>query len=65
MKGLGQRIKERRIKLGWTQERLAQESGFSRVYIIKIENGRAENPGIKTLSKIGNCLGIKLSLLCK
>ena len=63
--GLGQKIRERRLELGWSQKYLAQVSGRSRLYILKVENGQIESPGIKALEKISYCLGIKLEELWK
>lgn len=40
------RIKEFRAKLGWSQERLAQEVGVSRETIIYLEKGKY-NPSLK------------------
>jgi putative transcriptional regulator len=40
------RIKEFRAKLGWTQERLAQEVGVSRETISYLEKGKY-NPSLK------------------
>ena len=63
--GIGQRIREKRLGLGWSQVRLAKESGFSRVYILKLENGQVESPGIKALEKISRSLGVELGVLWK
>lgn len=63
--GIGQRIREKRLELGWSQVRLAKESGFSRVYILKLENGQVESPGIKALEKISRSLGVELEALWK
>jgi DNA-binding XRE family transcriptional regulator len=62
---IGQKIKERRLELGWTQEHLAKLSGYSRVYIVKLENAKVESPGIKALEKIACCLGLKMRSLWK
>lgn len=37
--GLGNNIRNRRIKLGWTQERLAREIGVSTSFVGHIERG--------------------------
>jgi len=63
--GIGQRIREKRVKLGWTQERLAKVSGYSRIYVLKLENGQVKSPGIKALEKISHCLGVSLEELWK
>lgn len=62
---IGRKIRERRLELGLTQNDLAKVSGYSRVYILKLENNQIENPGIKTLQKIIRCLQITLEELCK
>jgi transcriptional regulator with XRE-family HTH domain len=60
---IGKRIRKRRIELGWSQDYLAQVSGYSRIYILKVENGHIKSPGIKALEKLSYCLGIKLESL--
>jgi transcriptional regulator with XRE-family HTH domain len=62
---IGQRIRERRLALGWTQERLAKASGYSRVYVLKLENGQVKSPGVQALEKIVHCLGMELEALWK
>lgn len=62
---IGQRIRERRLALGWTQERLAKASGYSRVYVLKLENAQVESPGVKALEKISRCLGMSVGDLWK
>jgi len=63
--GIGQRIKKRRLDLGWSQERLAKASGYSRLYVLKVENAQIESPGIKALEKMAHCLGMNLEELWK
>jgi len=65
MNRIGQKIKERRLALGWTQAHLAKLSGYSRVYIVRLENAKVESPGINALEKIASSLGLKMSLLWK
>lgn len=64
-KNIGKRIRERRLELGWTQIKLAKLSGYSRIYILKVENGQVPSPGIKALEKIIGCLGMKMEDLWK
>jgi len=61
--GIGQRIRKKRLDLGWSQERLAKASGYSRIYVLKLENGQVESPGIKALDKMARCLGMNLEEL--
>ena len=63
-KKIGIRIRELRGKRGWTQEKLASETGLHRAYIGQIE--RAEkNIGLKNLEKIANALKVDLFELFK
>jgi transcriptional regulator with XRE-family HTH domain len=62
---IGKRIREKRLELGWTQVKLAKLTGYSRVYILKVENCQVRSPGIKALEKIIGCLGMKMEDLWK
>jgi transcriptional regulator with XRE-family HTH domain len=62
---IGQRIREKRLELGWSQARLAEETGLSRVYILKLEKAQIESPGVKALFKISWALGIGMEALWK
>lgn len=54
---MGNKIRERRLELGISQDRLAALSGVDRVNISLIETGKNVNPSIKTLGKIASALG--------
>lgn len=54
---MGYRIKQIREEQGMTQERLAQESGVSRVTIWALETSKNRTTTTKTLSKIAKALG--------
>ena len=54
---MGNKIRERRLELGISQDRLAALSGVDRVSISLIETGKTVNPSIKTLGKIASALG--------
>ena len=62
---IGQKIKEKRLALEWSQERLAKATGYSRVYVLRLEKGYVKSPGIKALEKISRCLGMKMEELWK
>lgn len=49
-----------RGRLGWDQEKLAEESGVSRDTISKLENGMRRRPHGGTLMKISRALGVDL-----
>jgi len=50
------KVKERRLKLGKSQEWLAEQAGISRRYVIKIENNEV-NPSVTLAKKIASSLG--------
>jgi len=52
-------VKLRKQK-GWSQEKLAVESGISYNTIIKIERGGIENPKIATVIKLADALGVTI-----
>lgn len=49
-----------RKERGWSQEKLAVESGISYNTIIKIERGGIENPKIETVIKLAKALNVKI-----
>jgi len=53
-----------RQEKGYTQERLAYESGISKGFLSEIESGK-KSPTIRTLEKIAETLEITLSELTK
>jgi transcriptional regulator with XRE-family HTH domain len=55
-------VKIRKQK-GWSQEKLAVESGISYNTIIKIERGGIENPKIGTVIKLAEALGVSTDKL--
>lgn len=57
---LGKRISELRNAKGFTQEKLADETGLDRVAIAYIETGKRE-PKVKSIYKITKALDISLS----
>ena len=52
-----------RKQKGWTQEKLAVESGVSYNTIIKIERGGIKNPKIETVIKLVSALQVGLDEL--
>ena len=60
----GNKVRTARIKLGWSQEELAERAGVHRTYIGMIE--RAEkNATLDSISKIAKALNIRPDLLLK
>jgi transcriptional regulator with XRE-family HTH domain len=61
---LGQAMRERRIAIGVSQERLGEFCALDRTYISGIERG-VRNPTIDSLSRIAEALECNLSeLIC-
>lgn len=62
---MGLKVVCRREALGLTQAELGARAGLSRVTINKIENGRVEDIGTKTLLRLAEALKVSPSyLLC-
>lgn len=59
---LAHNLRSRRQQLGFTQERLAELSGLSEIYIREIE-GMKKYPGTDTLAKLAKALKIKETTL--
>ena len=62
IKKLGQRIKEKRLQLGLSQEKFALSINMDRTYLASVEKGK-RNISILNLEKIAKGLNISLSEL--
>lgn len=56
---IGEKIKEIRVRHGWSQRQLGHYAGISGSYITQIESGRSQ-PSIKALAKIAEALVVNL-----
>ena len=54
---VGRNVREARLALGMTQERLADVSGFSQQFISDLERGR-RNPNIVSLYEFAQALSV-------
>ncbi len=61
---LGERVKSLRQSLGWTQDKLAQETQISKSFLSEVENDKANISG-DNLLKIANTLNVSLDYLMK
>lgn len=61
----GLKIKEKRIKIGYTQEQLSELSGVSRSQVQRIESGKSENCTITTCIKLTKALNLNLYEIIK
>lgn len=59
---LGRRVRFLRLKIGQSQEDLADVCGLDRTYVGGIERGE-RNPSLKNLLKIANALNVSMSEL--
>ena len=53
---LGERLRQKRKEMGWTQEQLAARAGTTQAVIQKIENGKSLRP--RKIDKIAAPLGV-------
>lgn len=58
----GEKIKQLRMKNGWSQEDLADFSGLHRTYISGIERG-LRNPTLCILERLAQCFNLTISEL--
>lgn len=56
---IGQKIKELRLKRGWSQEYLANKIGIGQQYISKYESGKMY-PSLKTLLKLADVFEVSI-----
>ncbi len=61
---LGDRIKEIRMSLGWTQDQLAKEAQISKSFLSEVENNKSNVSGEKLL-RIAEALHASLDYLMK
>ncbi len=57
---VGQRIKELRKRIGYSQERLANEAEVDRTYVTDVENGR-RNISVEVLERLIGALEVTIS----
>jgi transcriptional regulator with XRE-family HTH domain len=60
----GKRIRKLRQQRGWDQVDLSAHSGFGRVFISNLENGKHE-PRLGTIKAFADCFGMSMSALLK
>jgi len=60
---LSRRVRDHRSRLGWSQQKLAQEAGVSIGTIRAIEGRRVTDPGVFTVRAIAGALSYPLDKL--
>ena len=63
-KQLGKKIKELRLRAGYSQEELASKAGLHRTYMSDIERGE-RNISVENIKKIADALNVDPSELLK
>lgn len=61
MQSFGQRVRNRRLEEGWSQEELAKRIGISRNYLSQIERGVARNLSWRLVERLTTVLGLSPS----
>lgn len=61
---VGRNVARLRVRKGLTQERLAEDSGFTQQYLSGLERGR-RNPTVVTLYHLASALGVEPAALVK
>jgi MerR family transcriptional regulator, light-induced transcriptional regulator len=62
LSALGRRIRDLRLKKGWTQEQLAKEARVTRVCIVAVEGGK-QNVSMDIVLRLANALGVSPEML--
>lgn len=57
LSALGLRVRDLRLKKGWTQEQLAETAGVTRVCIVAVEGGK-QNVSMDIVIRLANALGV-------
>lgn len=56
-------LRDARLKRGWTQERLARESGVHQATVSKLEAAAYPNPTLRTRDRLANALRVSPAAL--
>lgn len=62
MSSVGERIKERRVEIGWTQDQLCTKAGLSKSFLSELENGK-RSVSASNLLDIARALSVSLDFL--
>jgi transcriptional regulator with XRE-family HTH domain len=62
---IGENIRDLRLRMGISQDRLSKLADLSLNTIVKIESGKNKNPTIVTLAKIAKSLDVMVDGLIK
>jgi len=58
---IGAKLKQRRMKNGWSLQQVADEIGVSKAHIYELELNKVKNPSVETLKKLAKLFDMPLS----
>lgn len=58
---MGAKIKQRRMKKGWSLQQVADEAGVSKAHIYELELNKVKNPSVEILKKLASLFEMPLS----
>ncbi|MEZ5691957.1 MAG: helix-turn-helix transcriptional regulator [Rickettsiales bacterium] len=58
---IGAKLKQRRMKKGWSLQQVADEVGVSKAHIYELELNKVKNPSVETLKKLATIFDMPLS----
>jgi transcriptional regulator with XRE-family HTH domain len=62
---IAENLKQHRKNLKWSQKELADHAGISQAQISHIESGERTNPGVVTIKKLADALGVSVEQIIK
>lgn len=60
---LGRRLRDHRESRGLTQAQLAKRAGVTADMLSRLENGRFQSPGMRTILRVADALGVSVGAL--
>jgi transcriptional regulator with XRE-family HTH domain len=60
-RSVGERIRDERLEAGLTVMELAELTGLSRTYLVRLENDKAANPSLDVLHRIAEALELTVA----
>lgn len=60
---IGAAVRRSREHLGWPQSYLADRTGLSRAYILRLERGEYASPGMEAVESLAKAMGTTVPLL--
>ena len=62
MAGVGERIRKRRVEIGWTQDQLCQKAGISKGFLSDLENDK-RSVSAENLLELARAMNVSLDYL--